>query len=75
MSTDCYIYDILLIDLLLLAMLIGDVKQQSNRQNHIDLYNIGQSIDSVQSIYQFICEINQARSKQKHFTTYVNISL
>jgi hypothetical protein len=75
MSTDCYIYDILLINLLLLAILIGDVKQQSNRQNHIDLYNLNQSIDSVQSIYQLICEINQARSKQKHFTTYVNISL
>jgi hypothetical protein len=59
MLTDCYIYDILLINLLLLAMLIGDVKQQSNRQNHIDLYNINQSIDSVQSIYQLICEIHQ----------------
>jgi len=40
-------------------MFIGDVKQQSNRQNHIDLYNINQSIDSVQSIYQFICEIRR----------------
>jgi hypothetical protein len=55
-------------------MLIGDVKRQSNRKKHTDLYNINQSIDSVQSIYQFICEIYQTGSK-KHFTTYVNISL
>jgi hypothetical protein len=67
MLTDCYIYDILLINLLLLAVLIGDVKQQSNRKNHIDLYNINQSIDSVQSIYQLICEIHQEGSKKKTF--------
>ena len=75
MSTDCYIYDILLINLLLLAILIGELKQQSNRKYHIDLYNINQSIDSVQSIYQLICEIHQEGSEKKHFNTYVNTSL
>jgi hypothetical protein len=76
MLADCYSYDILFIILLTLGyILIGDVKQQSNRQNHIDLCNINRSINSVQSIYQFICEIHQEGSKKKHFTTYVNTSL
>ena len=32
-------------------------------------YDINQSTDSVQSVYQFICEIHEAGSKKKHFTT------